>query len=511
MRSVLVAPIGDHPVVITAAVDALAGEGINIAKAYILYSDDPLIKQGVEWTALELNCDMPLDAPLPFVDANSEVAARQYLQKLAWVLQDCENDGDEVHLLLAGGRKNMSALTGVIAQFFPSVKKLWHLLDRHEKDPQRRNLFSVGELAGWSNEIRQAKMHPPKEDVILFEVPSPPPLSNAAEIRKAFAELSQGDLPSVTNSSEIDAFWNSVFAGHPPEPLLEIWLSQQAIEDFDKTSGATRNNFLNCFRRMTNPKMEKVNRHPKLNDFETDCYCLKLGNTQERPFYYIQNNRVVLCRLTLKGSTFEQLVDHRKELWRRDHPPLKRLTEVISKSASILVIPLGETQMIAAQAYTLLNQETDIKAVTLLYPELHPGISQIAKQLARDFSAEKVPCEQKAISGLKDVLSKEDCEVYLKAIAQNIIEIQQRYPDAEVHLLLSGGRKSMATLNLFAAQRAGLTRIWHTLAKDLALEQQLEDELKRAPNASARREILFLRRHSLEKFDLFSVPVFPML
>jgi len=49
-----------------------------------------------------------------------------------------------------------------------------------------------------------------------------------------------------------------------------------------------------------------------------------------------------------------------------------------------------------------------------------------------------------------------------------------------------------------------------TPSQDRALEQQLEEELKCAPNASARRDILFLRRHSTGNFDLFTVPVFPV-
>jgi hypothetical protein len=78
MRSVLVAPIGDHPVIVTAAADALARAGITIEKAHILCPDEPLIKVGAEWAGLELNCEVDM-RPLPFRDANSEMAAKQYV------------------------------------------------------------------------------------------------------------------------------------------------------------------------------------------------------------------------------------------------------------------------------------------------------------------------------------------------------------------------------------------------------------------------------------------------
>jgi CRISPR-associated protein (TIGR02584 family) len=134
----------------------------------------------------------------------------------------------------------------------------------------------------------------------------------------------------------------------------------------------------------------------------------------------------------------------------------------------------------------------------------------MARKLADDCGKEKIPCNRRPIHGLQDVASKADCEVYLRAIAQTITELQQQSSDTEVHVLLSGGRKSMATLNLFAAQRAGLSLVWHTLVKDHKLEQRLEEELRQALSPTRRRDILFLRQYPPENFDLFAVPVFPI-
>jgi hypothetical protein len=119
-----------------------------------------------------------------------------------------------------------------------------------------------------------------------------------------------------------------------------------------------------------------------------------------------------------------------------------------------------------------------------------------------------VECDSKPVHGLTDVSSKSDCELYLKTVTQTITEYKQRFPDAEAHLLLSGGRKSMAALNLFAAQYAALSRVWHTLVKDPKFERRIEDELLSAPNPTMRRDILFLRRYTPENFDLFPVPIF---
>lgn len=356
MRSVLVAPIGEHPVIITATADALARASVTIEEIHILCPAEEMIKLGAEWAQEEL-----LDGhnnvqihDLPFVDANSEPAAREYLQILAYVLKKCEDNADEVHLLLAGGRKNMSALTGLVTQFFPCVKKMYHLLDKHEKDPLRRNFFSVEELTEWSNEKRQARMHPSAEDVIFFEVPSPTVLIDATQLRRAFADLSQGKLPSVTNGAAVDAFWSTVFGTKSPEPALTLWVSEHAAKDYEGLNEAIREYFARCFEKMTTHQLLDVHQHDKFeNDkFKIDCECFDANANPARPFYYRdrERNRVILCRLVYHPGTYDRLINSNESVLRNDHPAHQPLFEIIPKRSAILFASLGDTSMIASQA-----------------------------------------------------------------------------------------------------------------------------------------------------------------
>jgi hypothetical protein len=526
MGSVLVAPIGDHPVVITAAADALARSGVTITQAHILCPDESLIRVGAEWAGLELNCEVHIH-DLPFRDANSEMAAKQYLQRLAQVLLSCEMTGDNVHLLLAGGRKNVSVLTGIVAQFFAGVEQLYHLLDRHEDDPLRRNLFTIDELKNMPDAVREAKMHPPAEGVHLFPLPFPR-FSQPTAIRQYLYDPLAQVMPTLPCDEEAEEFYEDIFQQRTSEDLFEVWLSCTAFEQFKELWHNNRNRaeeFRKCFRQMQQPGRLKSQNgmHGTFGNKGATFHFYKRHRTVERPFYYTRPHPIHLYpekevrQVVVSGLSVEQAngqYDPPVKEWLShiDLEPKYRLSDLPTVPRNrriVLLAPLGDTPMVASQAYVLLQQEANVIAVELLHPGEHNKNTTMARTLADDFRKEGISCNRRPISGLRDVASTADCEIYLRAIAQTITELQQQSPDTEVHLLLSGGRKSMATLNLFAAQRAGFSLVWHTLVKDYALEQRLEEELRQASSPTKRRDILFLRQYRPEKFALFAVPVFP--
>lgn len=529
MRSVLVAPIGDHPVIITAAFDALERDSVHIEEVHILCPDESIIRFGADWVKEELPCnfDDVQIYDLPFADANSETTARQYMQMLALILKSCEDAGNEVHLLLTAGRKNMSALTGVIAQFFPCVKKLYNLLDVHENDPLRRNLFTVDELTDWPDEKRREKMHPPADTINLFELPFPR-FANATDIRNFLYDPLEGNLPSLTLDLDIEGFYEDIFQQRKSEASLKLWLSKTAFSRFEDIWDNDRRRaeeFRTCFTQMKQPeRLHSPNgMHGRFGGREATFHFYKRRRTPERPFYYTLPNpihtypnkevhTVIVCELSVEvEGQYEP--DAETLLANADREPYRPYSDLPQSKRSqptILLIPLGETPMIACQAYSLLKEQINIASVNLIYPDQHPGICKVANQLSRDFNKEGIKCDLNPIPDLRDITSKIDCEIYIKSVAQKIEHLLQQNPETEIHLLLSGGRKSMAALNLFAAQRAGLTKVWHTLVKNLRVEEQLEEEIKHAINANIKRDILFLRRHSLDNFDVFTVPVFPM-
>ena len=73
----------------------------------------------------------------------------------------------------------------------------------------------------------------------------------------------------------------------------------------------------------------------------------------------------------------------------------------------------------------------------------------------------------------------------------------------------------MSVLAYFAAQYAGIERIYHTLITDVDLEAQIETEttlqaLERLPTDEARAKRLFIDEYDRAKFELFAVPVVPL-
>lgn len=526
MAEVLVAPLGDHPAVVSATVQKLKHDGIAIEHVHILCPSELLIQQGAEWLRLELEDTSGLateQCDLPFADANSEQAAKEYLQALAATLQTCEAMNHNVHLLLAGGRKNLSALTAVVAQFFPCVKHLYHLLDRNEDDPLSRNLFSVSELCAMDDARRKSKLFPPTESLNLFEVPFPH-FKEIETIRKYLYDPLLHETPTLSIDSEVEDFYRGIFQPRRTEPLFDLQLTETAFSAFSELWERDRNRadvFLTCFKQMQQPERLKNGVHGTFGDTGISFHFYKRRRTTERPFFYTRPNPIVLfpkkevtsvvvCGLSVEQDdgqydpTADELLKNAERTPKyslsalpKDYPPV------------ILLAPLGDSPMIASQAYTLLQQQCKVLRTVLLYPENNLSISNAADDLKKYFEREVAMCDLLAIPALDDVKSTADCEHYLQFVAQTITQLQGKYQDAEIHLLLSGGRKSMAALNLFAAQRAGLKQVWHTLVTDKSLEQQIENDLKES-SGNAKRDILFLRKYETEKFLLLSVPVFPI-
>lgn len=175
--------------------------------------------------------------------------------------------------------------------------------------------------------------------------------------------------------------------------------------------------------------------------------------------------------------------------------------------------------MIVTQTYTLLQESEEegrprIPTVAVVYPEQSSPIINGARMLKRQFKLRQVEFLQYPVRGFKDVNSVEACNAYLNALFAAIEGLRRKYPDRELALSLSGGRKGMSALTLLAAQRAGIERLYHTLITDLELEKQIEKEsslgaLKKLPTDEARAKRLFLTEYGLERLQLFTIPVIP--
>ena len=118
------------------------------------------------------------------------------------------------------------------------------------------------------------------------------------------------------------------------------------------------------------------------------------------------------------------------------------------------------------------------------------------------------------IENIQDVASIDDCSVYLERLTSVITEAREDNPDKNIHLLLSGGRKGMAALTLFAAQQANIEAVYHTLITDADLEEKIEKETTlielQKLTRSQQVQRLFLDDYDQSKFELVRVPVIPI-
>ncbi len=529
-QNILIAALGDHPAVVTGMVKALrAFEGIEIDTLHVLHPQDtgkdiaqlgyPLIEDH-----LRGQCAVYTE-PLPFSDANTVETSMAFLQTLTCLLSRyLDQERYHVHLSLAGGRKNMSALMALTPQFFPTVRGVYHLLDRREGQPDAA-FPSIEETVLMDEAAQHKTLDPPLEQLSLTPIPF---LRACAETEKLWQFINAPERrETLLLSSEAESFYRAIIDAQPDDPNLDVWLSRTAVEQYAKLGNEDAERFRRCFLEMRKPLVLKKGLHHREQDL-----CIYKRTHRQRPFFYTTPNdieafpgkpveRVIVCGLSVEyalGRTgpYEPDIPWQVEHARRE--PCRRLVDLDARERTLLV-PLGKSPMIATQTYTLLQESEEegrprISTVGVVYPEQSPPIGNGARMLKRQFEQRQVEFLQYPVRGFKDVDSVEACNAYLGALLAAIGDLRGKYPDRDLALSLSGGRKGMSALTLLAAQRAGIERLYHTLITDLALERQIDREaslsaLKKLPTDEARAKHLFLTEYGLERLQLFTIPVIP--
>lgn len=523
MANILIATLGDHPAVVTGMVKMLKAEkDITLDEVAIFHTEGSgkLISLGYDLVEAALKNNLfVVQHKLPFADPASREESIQFLRCLSKALNDYEQRGDTVYLSLAGGRKNMSALMAVICQFYPSVKGLFHLITHSDSAfPSIEQLFEMPE------EKRRAMMEPPEEEMTLVEIPYQT-LSNAVELRRYFAAEERGDDYPVGLSPSGEQFLREVFQPTPPAKLLPLYFTETAWAEVQKlaTGGGKRaKNFMTCFEQMQDPVRLKGGMHASRDKFAF----YKRRRTAERPFFYTEPNpihlfpnksveKVVVCGLSVEQDDGSYQPDMDSLLKRNDLTPAHTFAELSQKSR-VLLVPLGESPMVASQTYTLLQQaerewekQKGVKVVAL-YPEQNGPIKNGIRLLEKAFKYRKVDFQAVPIAGLRDVDSYQACEVYRDAIIHTIANLRRDNPDKQIALSLSGGRKGMSALTLFAAQGAGVSQVYHTTITDPDYEQKVLQETtidKLPSDRESLAQTLFLDKYDLSKFTLFEIPV----
>src|ERR1700719_2674891 len=102
MENVLIATLGESPIVITAMYDLLTKEkGLKIAKVIVLQPEGGLIPLAFDLIreALQDRCEV-IAEPLGFDDVNSEPSSFSFLHTLYRLLNNAQKSGNSVYLSL---------------------------------------------------------------------------------------------------------------------------------------------------------------------------------------------------------------------------------------------------------------------------------------------------------------------------------------------------------------------------------------------------------------------------
>ena len=518
-KNVLIATLGESPIVVTSMVQALqTKKDMTIDQLHVIHPQgEKLIDLGYDLLKEHFNGECIVTRSiLPFPDVNSRETSIEFLRVLSDSIQTHEDRGDSVYLSLAGGRKNMSALMAVTCQFFECVRGLYHVLDKYEGDPIKRNFHSIEALFDFEENIRGEKLSPPADELILVEIPYEQLPSGVALRQYLYETQSNPNVsPSIEIDDELEAFGREIFHQEKTD-VLDVYLSKEAHEFYQANSGETAKRLMSYFRSMRNPQTLSVHKHDFKGDkTETDCICFKKFQTQLRLFYYQTNSQIVVATITghRSESEYKRIINGQKQLYSKNHSPHIRISEL--KENSVLIAPLGKTPMVVTQTLVLLSviEGADIEKVIVIHPnnsEIRNGV----RLLKTAFRGKKCAITSIEIENIRDVASSDDCSIYLERLTSVITEAREDNPDKNIHLSLSGGRKGMAALTLFAAQQANIEAVYHTLITDVDLAEKIEKEttlveLQRLTR-SQQVQRLFLEDYDQSKFELVRVPVIPI-
>src|SRR5437764_4476084 len=148
MENVLIATLGESPIVVTAMYDLLKKEkGLVIDRVVVLYPEqEVLISTAFDLIreALQDRCEV-IPESLPFEDVANEADSFYFLRTLYRLLNDEQKSANSVYLSLAGGRKNMSALIAILVPLFPCVEGLYHVIDPDE-GTRRHHFKSIEDI-----------------------------------------------------------------------------------------------------------------------------------------------------------------------------------------------------------------------------------------------------------------------------------------------------------------------------------------------------------------------------
>ncbi len=557
MATVLIASLGDSPVVVTAMFNLLNDKllkeekkGIDLLE--VLYPKDGIALFGYEdliYKALQQKCKVE-GIPLDCEDVDGEDATYDFLRKLYRQLNTHQKNGDVVYLSLAGGRKGMASLMALLAPLFLCVRELYHILDKDE-GKRGQHFWSTTRLCEVSTTEQQGILFPSHDRVNLISIPYGEKQHLSKEVRDRLSTITDEQLDDLweqdTDQAEMVEFYNPSKQSNDEGGLLTVELTGNAAKQYRTLLKHDVNHsrkFTTCFKQMHYAKQLMTGWRTNKEDGAHDIFPSKpLGrifhfykshkHTTERAVYHTEPQdiastsaayikKVVISELEIEVSgryrSLEEIVNKPKiSLGGRVNFD-RAFPEESGSQEHILIVPIATSPMVATQLYQLyIDKGYKVHSVILVHTQ-HPDVRTSVEIACDAFKNANVTCEAVPLKGWDDIDDEKKCTKYQDLLEQTIRRARQQTPSCQIELTISGGRKAMAAMAIFAAQQQDIHRIVHTVIdesiNDKILEETKVEELKkleRTNNKKKRDDRLFLRAYPDHKdaFILFKIPVLP--
>ncbi len=528
---ILIASLGDSPVVVSSMYDLLVKEEkLTIDHATILAPKDENVQLAYKQVQETLTDVRELRyEELDFKDADSWHNACVLLRRLYKLLDHYQKQGDSVYLSLAGGRKSMAALMAWVVPFFPCVKKLYHVIDKKEE-----KFLSSCEIHDRPASEFSQLMHPDPRQLKLVEIPFNPGQQVSEKfLRQLLSSSADFDKAEALITAQ------TIFQ---EENILQVEVTEQVIEQFRKLC---KKNSADA--RVVRNGLLEMSQIATLRAHETGAasYPYKPAKSSRialhsftglqvpiHPVFYTQPEdvyaspdskveRIVICSLETEGAdgyrSFKEIATS-PNFSHKGYSSVDELPPAPSPADSVLIVPLGKSPMIATQLYTLLTmqEERTIHEVVLIYPALSVEIRNGAQIIEKVLKEKSVHCRIVGVPDLDDIASSDACQIYQTCVEEEIGHIQKKYPKYKIDLALSGGRKGMTAMTLFAAQNCRIPYVYHTLITNENLSEQIDEETTITElnkiSKQDRDKRLFLDAYrdddQYSHFALFRIPVF---
>jgi len=441
MANVLIASLGESPIVVTSVVKVLQEvKGVQFDRVIVLYPEEhPLIEDGVDLIQVHCLCSDVVEIGLPFPDANTRERCFEFLQNLHGQLEACQRD--TVYLSLAGGRKSMSALMYLPAPFYENIKGVYHILDKYE-GTDKANFHSLEALFDYYCEDDpelEGIMNPPSEGLELVEIPFER-FADAEELRKILGrkeESPEGEPLGTTEfslkkkriSSDAAEFWTSVFRKEEIPGRYEIRLSANAKKQFENPH-INRISFSRYFDRLKNSGWadrriarvgEQGGRHATFKGKDKTEFHVAKMITAERVIWHLNQNEVVFAELGVEeGGNYHRVganailnEEYFKKKSAADYNPEYRVRDLILSNEAVLLAAVGKSPMVVTQAYTLIEHSEGVKidSVAVVFPQKNGYIENGVRLLKEVFQTRDVKFSGYGID-FKDVDSEKSCEAF---------------------------------------------------------------------------------------------------